>query len=470
MSRDQPSSTATASAPSATAPSSVEINSRPDTDPPDPGRRPDPMSLGQSTDMDVSSPENPTQTLILPATAMHPTSPMSSSRVSNLVPIPSPASYKDTLMASDTPKPAEGNVFTDNEEVKLVEGDVTRSTVDGLISIVFSERVQALAVKNFDLTVVVKLLGRRIGYNTLRTRLLDLWKPTEAFQLMDIENDYFLVTFKSSSDFSNAVSGVNTAGDVSAPSIEPVTSTPSASDEPFGPWMKVERRQRRVVRKDVNGKQSNPGFVIAQSRFNPIFENETPVEQDILVDRHSPISVTNHSNPIAQVSPKEAVEDPHGKGKASVNSPPVKSRSSLPVRKSVSVQRSYAASTSKSGPLPSRRNSSLSGTRFAPFPRPVPRLNKSNHSAVIISETDAPVFLQGGSFPPLVPDTLLGAIKLPNLEDRQHQPSSLPPLTDGQLQPSPLPALADRQLQPSSLPTLADAQRALLPSIQPRGQ
>ncbi|KAK8647679.1 hypothetical protein V6N13_121408 [Hibiscus sabdariffa] len=366
MSRDQPSSTATASAPSATAPSSVEINSRPDTDPPDPGRRPDPMSLGQSTDMDVSSPENPTQTLILPATAMHPTSPMSSSRVSNLVPIPSPASYKDTLMASDTPKPAEG--------------------------------------------------------------------------------------------------------DVSAPSIEPVTSTPSASDEPFGPWMKVERRQRRVVRKDVNGKQSNPGFVIAQSRFNPIFENETPVEQDILVDRHSPISVTNHSNPIAQVSPKEAVEDPHGKGKASVNSPPVKSRSSLPVRKSVSVQRSYAASTSKSGPLPSRRNSSLSGTRFAPFPRPVPRLNKSNHSAVIISETDAPVFLQGGSFPPLVPDTLLGAIKLPNLEDRQHQPSSLPPLTDGQLQPSPLPALADRQLQPSSLPTLADAQRALLPSIQPRGQ
>ncbi|KAL4325050.1 hypothetical protein GQ457_11G008270 [Hibiscus cannabinus] len=533
MSRDQPSSTATASDPGATA-----IISRPDADPPDPGRRPGPMALGQSTDMDVSSPENPTQTLVLPATDMHQASPMSSSRVSNLDTNPSPASYKDTLIAYDTSKSATGNVFTDNEEVKLVEGDVTRSTVDGLISIVFSERVQALAVKNFDLTVVVKLLGRRIGYNTLRTRLLDLWKPFEAFRLMDIENDYFLVTFKSNSDFSNAVSGgpwvlfghylvvepwtvdfstsqshpnrvlawirlpglpvtlyqcgmITAIGEcigpvikidyqtesgcrgrfarmaisldlrnVSAPSIEPTTTTPHATNEAFGPWMKVERRQRRVVCKDVNGKQSNPGFVIAQSRFNPIFEDETPVEQDILVDRHSSISAANHSNLIAQVSPKAAVEDPQGKGKALVNSHPAKSRSSLPVRKSVTVQRSYAASTSKSGPLPSRQNSSLSGTHFAPFPRPVPRINKSNHSAVVISETDAPVILQGGSFPPLVPDTLLGAIKPPNLEDRQQQPPPLPPIADGQLQPSSLPALADRQLQPSSLPSIADAQSA----------
>ncbi|KAL4378119.1 hypothetical protein GQ457_02G027990 [Hibiscus cannabinus] len=534
MPSDSPSLTAFASVPGTTQPSVVENNSRPDADPPDPGRNHDPMSLGQSSDMDVSSPEDPAQNLVLPVTAMHPTSPMSSSKVFVPAVIPAPASYKDTLMASDSFNQAMCNVFTDNEEVKLVDGDVTRSVVDGLISIVFSERVQALAVKNFDLTVVVKLLD---------------------FRLMDIENDYFLVTFKSSSDFSNAISGgpwvlfghylvvepwtvdfstsqshpnrvlawirltglpvtlyqrskitaigecigpvikidyqtesgcrgrfarmaisldlrkplvsklfingrlqvveyeslpticfecgkyghvkdmcpiANTAGADSVTSIEPVASTPSMTDEPFGPWMKVERRQRRIVHKDASGKQTDSGFVITQSRFNPIFEDEAPVEQDTLAAHHSPIPAAEHSNSNAQGSPLSAVEDPRGKGKAFVNSPPVKSRSSTPVRKSLTVQRSYAASTSKSGPLPSRRNSSLSGTRFAQFPRPVSRLNKSNHSAVVVSETDAPVILKDGSIPPMVPNTLLGAIKPPNLVDRQLQPLSLPILAGNQ--------------------------------------
>ncbi|KAK8583544.1 hypothetical protein V6N12_067811 [Hibiscus sabdariffa] len=58
------------------------------------------------------------------------------------------------------------NIF-DRDDIESIEGDVVCSTVDGLISIEFSERVQDLAVKSLDHTIVVKLLGRRIGYNTL---------------------------------------------------------------------------------------------------------------------------------------------------------------------------------------------------------------------------------------------------------------------------------------------------------------
>ncbi|KAK9043443.1 hypothetical protein V6N11_071787 [Hibiscus sabdariffa] len=111
-----------------------------------------------------------------------------------------PPSYKDSLLHGSGTSP--GNEEFDAEDnIDILEGEVIRSTIDGLISIEFSDRIQKLAAKSLDQTLVIKLLGRRIGYSTLRNKLLDLWKPHHAFRLMDIDNDYFLVTFKDHSDF-----------------------------------------------------------------------------------------------------------------------------------------------------------------------------------------------------------------------------------------------------------------------------
>ncbi|KAH1113958.1 hypothetical protein J1N35_007336 [Gossypium stocksii] len=52
-----------------------------------------------------------------------------------------------------------------------------------------------------ELTVVIKLLGRNIGYNTLHNRITSLWKPISSFHLMDIENGYYLVRFLNRTDF-----------------------------------------------------------------------------------------------------------------------------------------------------------------------------------------------------------------------------------------------------------------------------
>ncbi|KAK8493321.1 hypothetical protein V6N12_000534, partial [Hibiscus sabdariffa] len=275
MSRDSPSLAATVFTPDVMQPFVAVNNSRPNVDPPDPGRHHDPMSLGLASDMDAGV-----------------------------------------------------NVFTENKEVALVEGDVTHSMVDGLISIVFSKQVQALAVKNFDLTMVVKLLGRRIGYNTLHSRLLDIWKPTEAFRLMDIENDYFLVTFKSRSDYSNAISG--------------------------GPWMIPVLLLQSLI------------LILSLRMKLPKSRLLTPT---LIPD-------DSRSGSAAPGLPLPTAVDPRGKGK-----------------------RPYATSSSKSGPSPSRQNSSLCNTRFTLFPRPPTWLNKSNHSAVVVSESDDPVILTDDSIP-----------------------------------------------------------------------
>lgn len=47
---------------------------------------------------------------------------------------------------------------------------------------------------------MVKLLGRRIGYRALASQLESLWSSTLRFHIIDLENVYFLVRFKSERD------------------------------------------------------------------------------------------------------------------------------------------------------------------------------------------------------------------------------------------------------------------------------
>ncbi|KAI9119468.1 hypothetical protein K1719_009344 [Acacia pycnantha] len=55
------------------------------------------------------------------------------------------------------------------------------------------------------LAVVVKLLGRKIGYRYLRSQLQNLWKPSGSIKLIDIDDDCFLVKFQEDLDYQNAL-------------------------------------------------------------------------------------------------------------------------------------------------------------------------------------------------------------------------------------------------------------------------
>lgn len=67
---------------------------------------------------------------------------------------------------------------------------------DGISSIDFFERVFGLIDDSMSKTLIVKLLGRRIGYNALWNKVCALWKPSMWLQLMDIENGYYLAKFE----------------------------------------------------------------------------------------------------------------------------------------------------------------------------------------------------------------------------------------------------------------------------------
>ncbi|PPR98415.1 hypothetical protein GOBAR_AA22253 [Gossypium barbadense] len=113
-------------------------------------------------------------------------------------------SWKDKLLGSGFIGADQGIAGFDegsDGDFILLEDDVIRSTVNGLPAIDFSDRVKQLLYKEMEMTVVLKLLGRNISYGVLFNRVCNLWKPIQPFQLMDIENGYYLAKFQNNNDY-----------------------------------------------------------------------------------------------------------------------------------------------------------------------------------------------------------------------------------------------------------------------------
>lgn len=81
-----------------------------------------------------------------------------------------------------------------------------KSIVDGVPSIDFSDRVYQILEKEMSTSIILKILGRNIGISTLQNKLYGIWRPSKPFQLMNIENGYFLAKFQNSIDYDKVLS------------------------------------------------------------------------------------------------------------------------------------------------------------------------------------------------------------------------------------------------------------------------
>ncbi|PPD78872.1 hypothetical protein GOBAR_DD24210 [Gossypium barbadense] len=91
-------------------------------------------------------------------------------------------------------------------EFSLLKRDVNKSVVNGIPSIEFSKRIHQFLIKEMSTLVVLNLLGRNIGFVALQNRLYGIWRSSKPFQLMDIENGYFLAKFQSPDDYEKILS------------------------------------------------------------------------------------------------------------------------------------------------------------------------------------------------------------------------------------------------------------------------
>ncbi|KAH1083396.1 hypothetical protein J1N35_023157 [Gossypium stocksii] len=111
----------------------------------------------------------------------------------------STVSWKDKLLENKTGN--FGKTATENsgvgaeDDLEFLEGDILRCIVNGIPAIDFSERIQQILFKEMDETVVLKLLGKNVGYGTLNNQISSFWRPTKPFQLniwRERERNFFL--------------------------------------------------------------------------------------------------------------------------------------------------------------------------------------------------------------------------------------------------------------------------------------
>lgn len=112
-------------------------------------------------------------------------------------------SYKSTLLGESSEKK---NDNFGEEEFVLLDDDAAVEMIEGVPSITFSDRVKEYIKRRMARTVIVKLLGGKICFNTLLNKISLIWSPQGHFQLMDLENEFYLIRFKDEEDYSKVLS------------------------------------------------------------------------------------------------------------------------------------------------------------------------------------------------------------------------------------------------------------------------
>ncbi|KAK8514668.1 hypothetical protein V6N12_057565 [Hibiscus sabdariffa] len=297
-------------------------------------------------------------------------------------------SYKDSLLGESRDKPSQGDSFVEDDDIEILDGEVTRSVVDGMIFIQFSERIQALAAKSMVRTIILKLLGRRIGYETLKMKIHELWKPASEIKLMDIENGYFLATFRSHNDFLTVLAdgpwtifGHYLTVEPWSPDFSPSQPFPEVSPPPvpspphdaasaaFGPWMLVEKRQRRPAQKPHNNDTQQQVEVPGGSRFNPLCTEEEEAVATEVAPADDQADISRPRNPRIVNKGKQVVA--------------AKQLRAVSVRKLLSTSLTDFPIIPRS----SFKANSSRGTRAS---TPVTILDKTRHSAIVLSKNSDP--------------------------------------------------------------------------------
>ncbi|KAH9697599.1 DUF4283 domain-containing protein [Citrus sinensis] len=116
---------------------------------------------------------------------------------------PTPLSYRDIAMEANGG--SANVVFGMSDEWVLEEEDVCCKEDDSMPYIAFSQRVHDRLAKPWANSVVVKTLGRNLGYRVISERLKKLWGSKMGFSIIDLANDYYLVRFQNEGDVEYAL-------------------------------------------------------------------------------------------------------------------------------------------------------------------------------------------------------------------------------------------------------------------------
>ncbi|PNY04054.1 ribonuclease H, partial [Trifolium pratense] len=113
-------------------------------------------------------------------------------------------SFRDMVMGQQNvtaPKPKKDLYAANLAEIQYEGGDPAKPMVH------IADSVFDGLCDPWKDALVVKLLGKNIGFNTLKDRLTRLWKLTSGFDMLDINNGFYMIKFDLESDKIKVVDG-----------------------------------------------------------------------------------------------------------------------------------------------------------------------------------------------------------------------------------------------------------------------
>ncbi|KAL4281384.1 hypothetical protein GQ457_03G041560 [Hibiscus cannabinus] len=117
---------------------------------------------------------------------------------------PSFPSFKDKLVGSKVVSSTSRSLSDLDVDVK--EDDVRIGGSSILPEIQFLDRVHNQVDAQLARSVIVRLLGKSIGYRALLNRVKSLWNPKGDMCIIDLDNDYYLVRYAIEEDFQKVLS------------------------------------------------------------------------------------------------------------------------------------------------------------------------------------------------------------------------------------------------------------------------
>ncbi|KAK8637455.1 hypothetical protein V6N13_064874 [Hibiscus sabdariffa] len=80
-------------------------------------------------------------------------------------------------------------------DVELQADDVLINLDGAFPEIRFSDRIHKEIDAKLSKSVIVRLLGKSIGYRALKNRVHAHWNPSGELSIIDLDNDYYLIQF-----------------------------------------------------------------------------------------------------------------------------------------------------------------------------------------------------------------------------------------------------------------------------------
>ncbi|KAL4297736.1 hypothetical protein GQ457_12G008990 [Hibiscus cannabinus] len=114
-------------------------------------------------------------------------------------------SFKQSLLGTSDKQRVSESI--EELDVNITDADVRISGASGLPEIWFSDRVHDEIDSKLAKSMIIRLLGKTIGYRALWNRIMALWTPVGEINLIDLDNEYYLVQFANEEDFQKVLSG-----------------------------------------------------------------------------------------------------------------------------------------------------------------------------------------------------------------------------------------------------------------------